>query len=331
MRRPLAWVVCLALVGSVAAISVVMAAAVLPVITLSPTCGMVGTSVAVTGSHFAPGSSGFAVTVTFDPGGQPVASVQVPASAIDPQGNFTTTLTVPARPLRSSPYQVVASQTVPAGVSQPPSVRANFQLPCTALLLDPACGSVRTPIAVVGTGFRPDTPVTITFTPPSGGTPEATVIPKTNTTFVIDVPVPNRPPGDYLVVAEQSIPGAVPIQLTARARFVIPCAKPTIVLTPTVGPPGTVVTVTGTGFPSGAMVKLSWTQGIRIPGPSIAIGASQGFQLTLLIYPHDELGPRRMNAGPDLSVVNAPLFNIATADFLVVPGTAQPHDFSWRR
>ena len=331
MRRPLAWVVCLALVGSVGAISVVMAAtAPPPAITLSPTCGLVGTSVAVTGSNFAPGSSGFGVTVAFDPGGQPAASVKVPANAIDAQGNFTTTLTVPARQLRSAPYQVVATQTVPAGVTQLP-VRANFQLPCTALLVDPPCGSVRTPIAVVGTGFRPDTPVTITFTPPAGGKPEATVFPKTNTTFVIDVPVPNRPPGDYLVVAEQSIPGTVSIQITARARFVIPCARPTIVLTPTVGPPGTVVTVTGTGFPSGAMVKLSWTQGIRIAGPSIAIGASQSFQLTVLIYPHDAIGPRRMNAGPDLSVVNAPLFNIATADFLVVPGTAQPHDFSWRR
>jgi len=53
--------------------------------------------------------------------------------------------------------------------------------------------------------------------------------------------------------------------------------------------------------------------------------------VVLLIYPHDELGMRRLSAGPDLKVTNAPLFNIATADFLVVPGSEQPRDFSWRR
>lgn len=64
---------------------------------------------------------------------------------------------------------------------------------------------------------------------------------------------------------------------------------------------------------------------------SITVGQSQGFQVTLLIFPHDELAMRTMSAVPDLSVPSAPLFNIATADFLVVPGTAQPKKFAWRR
>ncbi len=102
-------------------------------------------------------------------------------------------------------------------------------------------------------------------------------------------------------------------------------------LRPKVGPPGTIITVTGTGFPAGAVVKLTWSQGIQIISVSITVGASQGFQVRLLIYPHDRLGQRRLNAGPDLSAVNAPIFNIATADFLVVPGSEQPRDFTWRR
>ena len=120
-------------------------------------------------------------------------------------------------------------------------------------------------------------------------------------------------------------------QVAVRAVFTIPCVKAAIKLLPEVGPPGTVVTVTGTGFPVGAVVKLSWNQGVPLALASIAIGASQAFQVTVLVFPHDELGKRTMSAGPDLSVASAPLFNIATADFLVVQGTAQPRNFSWRR
>jgi hypothetical protein len=98
-----------------------------------------------------------------------------------------------------------------------------------------------------------------------------------------------------------------------------------------VGPPGTVVTVTGTGFPIGAIVKLSWNRGVPFKLASMTIDASQGFQVKLLIFPHDELGKRTLNAGPDLSVSNALIFNIVSADFLVVPGSEQPRDFSWRR
>src|SRR5438270_410316 len=139
--------------------------------------------------------------------------------------------------------------------------------------------------------------------------------------------------GIYAVVATQSYLGAalaIP-PLIMRAEFTIPCVKGSIKLIPRVGPPGTVVTVIGTGFPVGAIVKLSWDRGITFKVASITVDASQGFQVKLLIYPHDQLGKRRLGAGPDLSVANAIIFNIATADFLVVPGSEQPRDFSWRR
>jgi hypothetical protein len=106
--------------------------------------------------------------------------------------------------------------------------------------------------------------------------------------------------------------------------------KAAIRLVPDVGPPGTVTTVTGIGFPVGAVVRLSWSAGIPLNATSITIGSGGSFQMTLLIYPHDLLGRRQLRAGPDLSVPGAPLFNIATADFLVVPGSEQPRNFSWR-
>ena len=329
MRRALAGLACLALAGTIGVVAVAQAAVILPSITLLPACGPVGSTVSVTGANFQ--ASGAAVTVTFDPGGSPASSVNAPVSAT---GGFTAALAVPIRALRSAPYQVVATQPVAGGIANG-QLRAavNFSLPCLTLTADPSCGSVGDRIVIRGTGWRPDVAVLIAFTPPAGSKPETSAVPGQDTTFAVVIAVPNRPPGTYAVEATQAAPPAA-LALPAvamRAVFLIPCLKAAIRLIPSVGPPGTVTTVIGTGFPVGAVVKLSWSQGIPLNTPSITIGSGQSFEMILLIYPHDELGLRHLRAGPDLNVPNAPLFNIASADFLVVQGTAQPHDFSWRR
>ena len=314
-----------------------------PGIAVSPGCGSVGSTFQVTGSAWIPG---FAVQIQFDPQGTPAYSVQ---ATPDGNGNFTATMTVPSRPLRGAPYQVVASENLPtpsptptpiigqvvgpspvallaarlATITAPP---VPFYIPCPSLTPSPACGSSGQPFQVHGEGFRSDIPVQISFTPPAGTPPLATAVPGGDSTFNVNVSVPNDPPGTYAVTAVQ-----LRTQVTARAVFQIPCVKAAIQLKPAIGPPGTVVTVIGTGFPVGAVVRLSWSQGIPIKMQSITIGSTQGFQVTVLIFWHDQLGRRQMSAGPDLSVTSAPLFNIATANFLVVPGSEQPRDFSWRR
>ena len=249
----------------------------------------------------------------------------VKGTDVNSNGTFTGSFAVPpTTPSKGSPYTVTAQQGQGEFVIKTAS--AFLSVPCPSLTLNPSCGKLRDLIAVHGAGFRQDIVVTLTFTPPAGTPPFATVTPGLDSTFDVSFNVPTNSPGTYTVDAIQS-----QMQLAARAVFTLPCAKGQIKLLPEVGPPGTVVTVTGTGFPVGAVIKLSWNQGIPLALPSITIPASQGFQLTILIFPHDQLGKRTMNAGPDLSVAGAPLFNIATADFLVVQGTAQPKKFSWRR
>jgi hypothetical protein len=286
-------------------------------IALSPTCGSVGENVQVTGSSWIAGTD---ITISFD--GTPVATVKG-TDIKAPGGTFTASMTIPSRALRGSPYTVSAGQTSNAVVVR--SATAPFSIPCASLTLNPVCGSAGDQVAVHGAGFRSDITVSLTFTPPAGTGPIATSVPGADSTFDVVIKVPSDPPGQYVVAAVQ-----LRTQAAARAIFTIPCVKAAIKLVPKVGPPGTVVTVTGTGFPIGSIVKLSWSQGIPIKIASITIGTSQGFQIRLLIFPHDELGKRRLNAGPDLSVPSAILFNIATADFVVVPGMSQPRDFSWR-
>ena len=289
-------------------------------VTASPACGRPGDAFQLTGSGWAaPGTVAF----TFD-------KIQLTSAPVNADGTFSITEHVPSVANSFSGHQITASEVIAEFFNQ---ATMEFLVPCRTLAVSPTCGSVHDVIAVLGTGFQPRNPVAITFEPPAGGKPIAAAVPAADTTFRVPINVPSLPNGIYAVVATQSYLGAalaIP-PLIMRAEFTIPCVKGSIKLIPKVGPPGTVVTVIGTGFPVGAIVKLSWDRGITSKVASITIDASQGFQVKLLIYPHDQLGKRRLGAGPDLSVANAIIFNIATADFLVVPGSEQPRDFSWRR
>lgn len=350
MIRGLAWLAGLAVVvAGLALVARTVAAA--PTFAVSPSCGAVGATVQATGSAWAAGSD---ITIQFDPKGSPAYTVTVSGKTIGANGNFTATLQVPPRANSGLAYQVVATQHPPSAAGIVVTASAPFYIPCASLALKPNCGSPGQTILVHGDGFRSDQRVGVYFTPPPPQQPNTVAVPKPDSTFDIGLTVPSRPAGTYVVQAIQVLSvgiiaqpapspsptpsiviqshfqAAAPPELIATAIFQIPCTRGSIKLIPNVGPPGTVTTVIGTGFPVGALVKLRWSQGIQVTAPSILVDASQGFQVTLLIFPHDELGLRHLSAGPDLSNPSAPLFNIATADFLVVPGSAQPRDFSWR-
>jgi hypothetical protein len=299
----------------------------------TPTCGKPGDSFQLTGSGWGTGT----VSLTFGPAyaadsvpSPPPGTVALTSATTKSDGTFTVNEQVPTIAFSFNAYQITAKQTIG---EFPVVAITGFLVPCKTLTVDPTCGSVRGVVTVTGTGFQPRNPVAITFEPPAGGKPLTSALPAADSTFRVAISVPSEPNGIYAVVATQNYVAAALVipPLILRAEFTVPCVKGSIKLTPRVGPPGTVVTVTGSGFPVGAVVKLSWNRGVPFKLATITIGASQGFQVKLLIFPHDELGRRTLSAGPDLSVSNAIIFNIATADFLVVPGSEQPRDFSWRR
>jgi Tol biopolymer transport system component len=95
-----------------------------------------------------------------------------------------------------------------------------------------------------------------------------------------------------------------------------------ITVVPALGPPGIVTVVTGTGFPPGAPITLSWSAGIT-PQPlaPIVTDAKGGFVAQLLVLPRDRIGTRQVRA--TLVGTAAPVAP-ATARFLVVKGTVAP-------
>jgi hypothetical protein len=91
---------------------------------------------------------------------------------------------------------------------------------------------------------------------------------------------------------------------------------PTIKLDPVVGSPGTIVTVTGTGFPPNTNVTVTWwTNSGSFTEKSD--GSGNLHPDTLFVLTPDILGPRN-------AVATASGAPNAQAPFLVVPGTAEP-------
>jgi PKD repeat protein len=103
---------------------------------------------------------------------------------------------------------------------------------------------------------------------------------------------------------------------SASASKVVTISSPTLSLSPSIGPPGTVVTVTGSGFPPNTAVTVSWS----VSSGSVAVTSTASGTLppsVLYILVPDVLGPRQAVS----SAKGAPA---AQAGFLVVPSTAEP-------
>ncbi len=90
---------------------------------------------------------------------------------------------------------------------------------------------------------------------------------------------------------------------------------------PGLGPPGIVATVSGSGFPPGALVTLRWDRGISQPLAPIAVGADGSFTLGVLVFHNDLIGPRELVA---TTAFGGPVIPELRAAFLVVPAPLQP-------
>lgn len=99
---------------------------------------------------------------------------------------------------------------------------------------------------------------------------------------------------------------------------------PTITLSLSVGPPGTVTTVSGRYFTGLQPVLLQWSTGIQFNPPDPIVAQDDGTFVAqyLVVFGDDVYGPRELQAA--LSVFGGPQTVVAQAPFLVVPHTAEP-------
>ena len=100
--------------------------------------------------------------------------------------------------------------------------------------------------------------------------------------------------------------------------------QPELLVDPTTGPPGLVVQASGHGFPAGAIIKLAWSVGgTQLPG-QLVVGRDGAFNTQVLVFNHDDDGPRVLVATP----VRGPRFGpVESNSFLVAtPGQQPPFD-----
>jgi len=266
------------------------------------------------------------VEVVFDAGAD-AADVTPPErfpGEVDKDGRLgPLTITPLARP--EGEYRVSVLQRETAVIERV------FRVPCekpdrVVRQLQPTCGPISPgvegaySIRVRGRNFYPGT-IELTFD--SQGTPETRLATVTDEgTFDSLLTAVGRDRGEYTVLARQrDARGTV---LRGTRVFTVPCVEPTLKIEPASGPAGYATLVTGTDFPPGSTVTLTWDRGITSSTPIEATADADGaFTLSLFILPHDFPGPRILTAG---TPADPGAYPDVTADYLVTGGTGQPGD-----
>jgi hypothetical protein len=87
------------------------------------------------------------------------------------------------------------------------------------------------------------------------------------------------------------------VRLRGRATEVT-IVQTRLVLEPEIGKPGIVTIATGSGFPPGARVTLSWSTGITPRLGTIVADERGGFRVPVLVFHNDVTGPRELQAAP---------------------------------
>ncbi|HEY5627973.1 MAG TPA: choice-of-anchor D domain-containing protein [Candidatus Limnocylindrales bacterium] len=106
------------------------------------------------------------------------------------------------------------------------------------------------------------------------------------------------------------------------ARLIGRGSQAKIVLDPPIGQQGIVVVATGSGFPAGAQLQLTWDPGMTPTLPIVTADAKGGFKVQVLVFHHDVVGLRNLVAkwvgGPEFPTLEVPM--LVTVRSAVPPG-----------
>ena len=179
-------------------------------------------------------------------------------------------------------------------------------------------------VSVVSVGWTPVTMAASTVSGPSavdfvvsgdGCTGQTLAYGLSCTILVLHVPSTSGPKSASLSITDSAVDSPQVIELVGGVP------APSVRLDPALGPPGVVTVLTGTAFPPGSLVTVSWDVGISQKLDPVVVNADGTFSVGVLVYHHDRLGPRTLIVTPR---PGGPTFPANSAAFLVVPGPNQP-------
>ncbi|MFD6127530.1 HYR domain-containing protein, partial [Streptomyces hydrogenans] len=256
----------------------------------------------------------------------PVGSTTVTCTATDAAGNTGTDTAV---------FRVLPPLTPPPGTDPPPPVPPSADV-AVSVSLSPARAYTGRPVTAryTLTNAGPDTArVTLATTWPSA--PGRTLTRPDRCTATAPCSIP---PGGRVVVTEtatyqEALSGTVratagglppdPEAANNTATAPLRVAQPRLEVTPRVVKPGEPVTVRGTDFPPGELVRLTWAPGLTADSTPLRVGPDGRFEAQVLVLRKDRTGPRSLRAEvARLERLEEPV--------LVVRHSLQPPDFAGR-
>ncbi len=216
-----------------------------PSITVSPTSGIIGTTINVTGSNFIDNSI---ININF--AGNPTTTSPYPIAA-DPTGSFSATFNFNFND-SAGINQVMASD----GVN---SAFANFNV-IPSITLNPTTGPIGSLVTVTGTGFAASQSVTATF---AGAAVTTTPVNVNTDGFGFFT-------ANFIVPAGQTF-GAKNVVVTDANSNSAPTTfgvTPSISLSPISGNVGSTVTLSGSGFAANSVLAL------KFAGSTVTLGGT---------------------------------------------------------
>ncbi|MGA3291515.1 MAG: IPT/TIG domain-containing protein, partial [Candidatus Bathyarchaeia archaeon] len=198
------------------------------IIALSPSSGIVSSTVAVSGSGFKANS-----TVTITLGGSTIATIPTPVTT-STTGSFSASFIVPAGSVTGS---IAGAKTI-QGNDGTNSANATFTV-IPSITLNPTSGITGTVVTVSGAGYAANSRMTIKYGSSTMTTSPTTVTTTAYGTFSCTFAVPAS------VAGLNTVTGTDSSSNTAAATFTV---IPNITLSPTTGNVGSSVTVTATGM-----------------------------------------------------------------------------------
>jgi hypothetical protein len=270
-----------------------------PSIVVSPASAPAGTSINVSGTGFALNSTvNIYLSTVATTTGTPVAQA---TTNLNTTGSFSQSFTLTQIPLTVAPYVITAADSA----TTPNVASANFVVQPRIISLSAEAGAVGDSITVNADGFTASGSVSIFFDNTSS-TPLATVA--ANASGVIPATSITIPPAvrgiHNIIVRDNTYTSQVPSKI-----FQINQSK--VILSPTSGTVGTVVTVNGNGFGSGVTVAFEFDGSPFLNTTTVTTDTTGSFTKTLTIP----------NSGSGVHVITARVTTdsamFATANFTV--------------
>jgi len=223
-----------------------------PTIALNPISGLVGATVTISGSGFAPADAG-ACTIT------PAVVATAPACTLNSAGSLT-----------AGGFTVgnvaAGTYTIRVQGSTGDFAQATFTVLGPTISLNPTSGRVGIVVTLSGSGFSTGDAGACTITPAVVATAPACTVTASGTLTASSFTVGNVPAGTY-VITVTGLTGDF-----AQATFTV--IGPSITLTPSSGPAGLVVTVNGNNFATGDAGACTITPAVVATAPACTVTAS---------------------------------------------------------